>query len=133
MKKNKPKQLNNQPVHVTGQMSHFPTWFAHDRIRVQKLGSGKDAPNPCIVYVGKSEFQHVHTHYYFLQTITSLNSFFLYKIKILLQSILSILCVTFPPRNLNSGPYPLHPTNTYTCVVTIAQRVCNAVTATVLK
>ena len=29
-----------------------------------------------------------------------------------------------PPRDLNPGPYPPHPTSTYTCEVTIAPRVC---------
>ena len=34
------------------------------------------------------------------------------------------MCVKLPPRNLNFGLCPPHPTNTYTCEVTIAQRVC---------
>ena len=29
-----------------------------------------------------------------------------------------------PPENLNSGHYPSHPTNIYTCRVTTAPRVC---------
>ena len=33
--------------------------------------------------------------------------------------------VKLPLRNLNSDPYPPHPTNTYTCEVTIASRVCD--------
>ena len=28
------------------------------------------------------------------------------------------------PGNLNLGPYPPHPTSTYTCEVTITPRVC---------
>ena len=34
------------------------------------------------------------------------------------------MCVKFPPRDLNPGPYPSHLTSTYTCKVTIALRVC---------
>ena len=34
------------------------------------------------------------------------------------------MCVKFPPRYLNPGPYPPHPTSTYTYGVTIAQRMC---------
>ena len=37
------------------------------------------------------------------------------------------ICVKFSPRDLNPGPYPPHPTNTYTCGVTIVPRVCNGV------
>ena len=32
------------------------------------------------------------------------------------------MCVKFPPRDLNPGPCHQHPTNTYTCGVTIAPR-----------
>ena len=35
------------------------------------------------------------------------------------------MCVKFPPKDLNSGPYPSHPTSTYTCGVTTALRVCD--------
>ena len=31
--------------------------------------------------------------------------------------------VKLPPKDLNLGPYPPHPTNIYTCGVTIAPRV----------
>ena len=34
------------------------------------------------------------------------------------------MCVKFPPGDLNPGPYPPHPTSTYTYGVTIAQRMC---------
>ena len=34
------------------------------------------------------------------------------------------MCVKLPPRELNSGPCPPHPTSTYTCGVTITPRVC---------
>ena len=34
------------------------------------------------------------------------------------------MCVKFSPKNLNPDPYHTHLTNTYTCRVTIAQRVC---------
>ena len=30
----------------------------------------------------------------------------------------------FLPRDLNPDPYPPHPTNTYTCEVTNAPKVC---------
>ena len=33
-------------------------------------------------------------------------------------------CVKLPPRDLNPSLYPSHPTNTYTCGVNIAPRVC---------
>ena len=36
------------------------------------------------------------------------------------------MCVKLSPVDLNSGPYPPHPTNTYTCGVIIAQKVCGA-------
>ena len=31
------------------------------------------------------------------------------------------------PRDLNPGPYPSHPTSTYTCKVTIMLRMCGSV------
>ena len=34
------------------------------------------------------------------------------------------MCVKFPPRDLNPGPYPPHLTNTYTYGVTTAPKVC---------
>ena len=34
------------------------------------------------------------------------------------------MCVKLSPRDLNPDPYSLHPTDTYTCEVTIALRVC---------
>ena len=34
------------------------------------------------------------------------------------------MCMKFTPINLNSDSYPLHSTNTYTCGVIIAPRVC---------
>ena len=34
------------------------------------------------------------------------------------------MCVKLPPKDLNSSPWPPHPTSTYTCGVTIALRVC---------
>ena len=34
------------------------------------------------------------------------------------------MCVKLPPEDMNSGPYPLHLTNTYICEVTIKSRVC---------
>ena len=34
------------------------------------------------------------------------------------------MCVKLLPRDLNPSSYPPHPTNTYTCGVTIASRVC---------
>ena len=34
------------------------------------------------------------------------------------------MCVNLPPKDLNPSPCPLHFTSTYTCVVTIAPRVC---------
>ena len=37
------------------------------------------------------------------------------------------MCVKLPPENLNPGPYPLHLTNTYTCRVITALRVCGGV------
>ena len=33
------------------------------------------------------------------------------------------MCVKLPPGDLNLGPYPPHPTSTYTCGVTTAPRV----------
>ena len=30
-------------------------------------------------------------------------------------------------RDLNPSPYPLHPTSTYTCEVTIVPRVCGGI------
>ena len=33
------------------------------------------------------------------------------------------MCVKLLLRDLNPNPYPLHPTSTYTCRVTIALRV----------
>ena len=33
------------------------------------------------------------------------------------------MCVKLPPKDLNSNPYPPHPTKTYTCRVAIAPRV----------
>ena len=35
------------------------------------------------------------------------------------------ICVKLTSRDLNSTPYPPHLTNTYTCGVTIAPRVCD--------
>ena len=37
------------------------------------------------------------------------------------------MCVKLPPKNLNPVPYPPHSTSTYTCGVTIAQRVCGGI------
>ena len=34
------------------------------------------------------------------------------------------MCVKFPLKDLNSGPYPPHSISTYTCGVTIVPRVC---------
>ena len=34
------------------------------------------------------------------------------------------MCVKLPHGDLNLSPYPTHPTNTYTCGVTIAPRMC---------
>ena len=34
------------------------------------------------------------------------------------------MCVKLPLGDLNHSPYLLYPTNTYTCEVTIAPRVC---------
>ena len=34
------------------------------------------------------------------------------------------MCVKLPSGYLNPGPYPSHPTSTYTCRVTIILRVC---------
>ena len=34
------------------------------------------------------------------------------------------MCVKLPPEDLNPDPYPPHPTSIYTCVVSIAPRVC---------
>ena len=34
------------------------------------------------------------------------------------------MCMKLPPGDLNSGPYPSHPTSIYTCGVTTAPRVC---------
>ena len=39
------------------------------------------------------------------------------------------MCVKLPPRDLNPGPCPPHPTSTYTCGVTIAPRVCGGTIA----
>ena len=33
--------------------------------------------------------------------------------------------VKISPGNLNPNPYPLHPTNIYTCRVTIVSRLCD--------
>ena len=33
------------------------------------------------------------------------------------------MCVKLPPRDLNPGPYPPHPTSIYICEVTTALRV----------
>ena len=33
------------------------------------------------------------------------------------------MCVKLPLRDLNPGPYPPHPTSTYTCEVSTAPRV----------
>ena len=38
------------------------------------------------------------------------------------------MCVKFLSGDLNLGPYPPHPTNTYTYGVAIAPRVCGGVT-----
>ena len=35
------------------------------------------------------------------------------------------MCVSFPSRDLNSGPYPPHHTSTYICEVTIVSRMCS--------
>ena len=35
------------------------------------------------------------------------------------------MCVKLPHGDLNLSPYPTHPTNTYTCGVTIEPRVCS--------
>ena len=35
------------------------------------------------------------------------------------------MCVKLPPRDLNLGPYPPHPTSMYTCGVTTTPRVCD--------
>ena len=33
------------------------------------------------------------------------------------------MCVKLPPRDLNPGPYPAHPTGIYTCEVTTTPRI----------
>jgi len=35
------------------------------------------------------------------------------------------MCIKLPPEDLNSDPYPPHPTNIYICGVTTAPRVCS--------
>ena len=42
------------------------------------------------------------------------------------------MCVKLFPRNLNLGFYPPSPTNTYTCGVTIAPRVCSDIYCNIL-
>ena len=39
------------------------------------------------------------------------------------------MCVKLSPGDLNPGLCPLHATNTYTCEVTIAPRVCGGTNA----
>ena len=34
------------------------------------------------------------------------------------------MCIKLPPKDLNLGPYPPHPTSTYTYRIIIAPRVC---------
>ena len=36
------------------------------------------------------------------------------------------MCVKFPHKNLNHDPCPPHPTNTYTCGMIIALRMCGS-------
>ena len=43
------------------------------------------------------------------------------------------LCVKFPPRDLNPGPYSPCPTNTYTCGMTITPKMDGNVTCTVVE
>ena len=43
------------------------------------------------------------------------------------------MCVKLLLRDLNPNPYPLHPTSTYTCGVTIAPRMSNSNTSLFLK
>ena len=38
------------------------------------------------------------------------------------------MCIKLPLGDLNPDPYPLHPTSTYTCGVTIEPRVCGSQT-----
>ena len=35
------------------------------------------------------------------------------------------MCVKFISRNLNSDPCTPHPTNTYTCKITIVSKMCS--------
>ena len=37
------------------------------------------------------------------------------------------MCVKLPLEDLNLDPYPPHPTNTYTCRVTITPKVCGGI------
>ena len=43
------------------------------------------------------------------------------------------MCVKLPYRDLNPNSCLSHPTNTYTCEVTIAQRVCNYIIIIIIK
>ena len=42
------------------------------------------------------------------------------------------MCMKLPSKNLNHSPCPPHPTNTYTCGVTIVSKVCGDRLATQL-
>ena len=42
------------------------------------------------------------------------------------------MCVKLPPGDLNPGPYPSHPINTYTCGMTIASRMCDSINVYIL-
>ena len=43
------------------------------------------------------------------------------------------MCVKLPYRDLNPNSCLSHPTNTYTCEVTIAPRVCNYIIIIIIK
>ena len=43
------------------------------------------------------------------------------------------MCVKLPSRDLNPGPWPLHPTSTYTCGMTIAPKVCGGDNSTFIS
>ena len=51
--------------------------------------------------------------------------FFYIRLKFYSSLVLVYICVKLPPKDLNSGSYPPHPTSTNTCRVTIAPTVCD--------
>ena len=51
--------------------------------------------------------------------------FFYIRLKFYSSLVLVYICVKLPPKDLNSGYYPPHPTSTNTCRVTIAPTVCD--------